>query len=304
MNRGLELLCGIGLGAGAVYFLDPQGGKRRRALLRDRAANFLHDAEHALDVVARDVGNRALGVYAEARHLARPGSVHDDGHRHMSFDLLQENWAPATRFLVGATGAGLIGYGATQRAPWACVVGTVGLALAVRGLTNMSFGRMIGVGGRRGIDVQKTVTINAPVDRVFEFWSNYANFHRFMRNVREVTYRGDGHSHWVVAGPAGVPVEWDAAVTQLVPNQVIAWRSEPGSAVSQEGSVRFESAPGGTRVTVRLSYRPPAGALGHAVAGLFGADPKHVMDEDLMRMKAVLETGKMPHDAREAVAAS
>jgi uncharacterized membrane protein len=47
---------------------------------------------------------------------------------------------------------------------------------------------------------------------------------------------------------------------------------------------------------------PPAGALGHAVAGLFGADPKHEMDEDLMRMKALLETGKMPHDARQPVA--
>ena len=51
------------------------------------------------------------------------------------------------------------------------------------------------------------------------------------------------------------------------------------------------------RVTVRLRYFPPAGAFGHAVAALFGADPKSEMDADLLRMKAMIETGRPPHDA-------
>ena len=46
-----------------------------------------------------------------------------------------------------------------------------------------------------------------------------------------------------------------------------------------------------------MSYNPVVGGLGHAIASLFGADPKKQMDEDLMRMKSMIETGVQPHDA-------
>jgi hypothetical protein len=46
-----------------------------------------------------------------------------------------------------------------------------------------------------------------------------------------------------------------------------------------------------------MSYQPPAGLLGHLVAALFGADPKSKMDADLLRMKTLVETGHVPHDA-------
>jgi len=69
--------------------------------------------------------------------------------------------------------------------------------------------------------------------------------------------------------------------------------------VQHEGEVRFEPENSGTRVTVCLCYVPPAGAFGHAVASLFGADPKSEMDADLMRMKTMIETGKRPHDAAQ-----
>jgi hypothetical protein len=59
------------------------------------------------------------------------------------------------------------------------------------------------------------------------------------------------------------------------------WKSIGESPVGNAGIVRFEANPeGGTRVDIRLSYNPPAGALGHAVASFFGADPKHALDED------------------------
>jgi uncharacterized membrane protein len=79
---------------------------------------------------------------------------------------------------------------------------------------------------------------------------------------------------------------------------------EPGGVLGKlvgdehHGAVRFaESGDGGTRVSVELSYIPPAGAFGHAVAAIFGADPKSEMDADLLRMKSVIETGHPPHDA-------
>jgi uncharacterized membrane protein len=160
---------------------------------------------------------------------------------------------------------------------------------------------LLGLGGRRrAIDVQSTITIEAPVESVFAFWTGYPNFGRFMAHVREVSYRGNGCSHWVVAGPLGVTVAWDAVVTRLVPNEALAWESEAGSAVPQSGTARFERTPdGGTRVTVRIAYCPPGGGLGHAFARLFGHDPESAMGEDLMRLKSMIETeqGRLPHAA-------
>jgi hypothetical protein len=53
----------------------------------------------------------------------------------------------------------------------------------------------------------------------------------------------------------------------------------------------------GTRLDIKMSYSPAAGVFGHVVAKLFGADPKTELDEDLLRMKIFLETGKAPRDA-------
>ena len=78
-----------------------------------------------------------------------------------------------------------------------------------------------------------------------------------------------------------------------MPNEVLAWRTEPGSPVQHAGIVRFQpNADGGTRVDIRMSYNPVIGGLGHSVALLLGADPKHAMDDDLVRLKSLIEHGK------------
>jgi uncharacterized membrane protein len=131
-----------------------------------------------------------------------------------------------------------------------------------------------------------------PLEEVFAFFRAFENFPRFMTHVRDVRPIGADRWHWIVGGPAGVAVEWDAELTDLVPNQVIAWRSAEAAQVESSGVVRFEPEQGGTRIDVRMSYNPPAGALGHAIAGLFGANAKKQMDDDLLRFKSLLERGK------------
>ena len=132
--------------------------------------------------------------------------------------------------------------------------------------------------------------------------SNFQNFPRFMSKVRDIRRIAENRSAWTVAGPGGVPVQWTAEVMRTVPNQLIEWRSTSDSHVRHNGVVRFEdNGAGGTRVNVRLGYLPPAGAFGHAVARLFGADPKSEMDADLMRMKTLIETGHPPHDAARPI---
>lgn len=202
---------------------------------------------------------------------------------------------------LGALGA----YGLLRRTPAAWLLAAAGLALLARGTTNVPFAPMAGRGvGKRSIDLQKTIHIEAVPERVFDLWSNYENFPRFMSHVQQVRDLGNGRSHWVVEGPAGTQVEWNAETMESRRPEVLAWRSMQNATVDNSGTIRFEPEGSGTRVTVQLSYRPPAGRLGHAVASLFGKDPKQQMDDDLMRMKQFIETGIPPKDAAQTSTAT
>jgi uncharacterized membrane protein len=157
----------------------------------------------------------------------------------------------------------------------------------------MHVSELLGLKPGRGIRVQKTITIDKPVPKVFQFLSNYQNLPQFMSHLREIRRSGNNTSHWVAVGPAGSRVEWDAQINRYEPNKLLAWRSLPGSTIRTAGTLRLERLPGScTRVDLNLSYIPPAGALGHAVATIFGTDPKRALDEDLNRLKTLLETGR------------
>jgi uncharacterized membrane protein len=208
---------------------------------------------------------------------------------------LRENWSPALRFLSGATGFGLLAFGGTRiRSPAGVGMALAGSALLLRGLSNVPVRRLTGVGaGRRAVDLEKTIHIAAPVEKVFAFFEEFQNFPRFMTHVLDVSPADDGRWRWSVTGPANVPVSWESRVTESEPNRFLAWESVPGSTVASAGQVRFEPTKDGTRVHVRLIYNPPAGAIGHAVATILGAHPKKQLDDDLMRLKALMEIGRV-----------
>jgi uncharacterized membrane protein len=141
------------------------------------------------------------------------------------------------------------------------------------------------------------------VDQVWELWNDFEQFPRFMSHFQEIRRLDEDRSRWVAKGPAGIPVEWEAIVTERVPNEVIAWKSVERSTVQTTGRVRFRPTPdGNTEIDVHLSYNPPAGALGHAVAALFGADPKRAVDEDMVRLKTLIEEGNITADTAPAAA--
>ena len=68
----LTLLGGVGLGAGLMYLLDPDGGRRRRALARDKAVHGLKVSGKALRGKSIDLGNRTRGLVAKTRSRLRP----------------------------------------------------------------------------------------------------------------------------------------------------------------------------------------------------------------------------------------
>jgi hypothetical protein len=78
MDKGISWLCGLGLGAGLMYLLDPDAGRRRRARLRDKVVHTANRFEHYLDTAARDLGHRAQGLAAETRAMLAGRAAPDD----------------------------------------------------------------------------------------------------------------------------------------------------------------------------------------------------------------------------------
>lgn len=365
-----NLVRGMAIGAGLMYLLDPDRGRRRRAMVRDQVVSSWSDLDDAVEVAGRDLRNRARGVVAETRSRIRGGSVDDQtltarirsklgrmvSHPHAvevetsggqvtlrgpilkseesslvsrirkirgvkgvinqleahqntegvpglqgpyravgsTNPILQENWAPAIRLLMGVGGGLTMIYGRRSGGPIGTFMRLVGLGVVLRAATNLRINRLTGVGaGRRAVQVQKMINVAAPVEEVFEFWSHPENFPRFMSKLRSVTRAGENRWRFSVGGPAGTTIESAVEVTKYVPNDCIAWKSVEGATVANAGIVRFlPNEKGGTRIDIRLSYNPPGGAMGHAVATFLGFDPKSGLDEDLVRFKSLIEQGK------------
>lgn len=372
------LLGAAAAGAISMYLLDPDHGRRRRALMRDRLTSGMTRLDDATSVASRDLRNRARGVAHEVRSrftqeevsdeilcervrsrlgwaVSHPGAIEvsaQSGRVTLSGAVLereyvrllrtvwavrgvadvedrlavhespagvsalqgsgrargrrlgpwQDNWPPGIRVLMGATGGVLLLNAlAGKRGALGILGGLAGAGLIARSSTNMPIDRLVGA-RTPAMELQKCIDVAAPVEQVFETFSQLERFPEFMTHVREVRVRGDGTSQWTVEGPAGRTLTWEAVTTRLEPNRLIAWRTLPGSAVEHAGLLRFEPKENGTRVLVTMSYTPPAGALGHAVARIFGADPKSELNDDLLRMKVFLETGRRAHDAAAAAA--
>jgi uncharacterized membrane protein len=226
-------------------------------------------------------------------------------------------WNPAMRNTALVGGAMLALLGVMRRSPLSAVLGLAGAALLARGAANqplrslasrgaagLGMAKGLGMAMDQPIDFEKTVHIDASPSEVYEQFANYENFPHFMSHVTEVRDLGRRRSHWIVKGPGGSRFEWNSVLTEQSRPNRLAWRSEPGAEIPNSGSIQFERHRGGTLVTVRMSYTPPAGALGHAFALLLGSDPKSKMDEDLGRMKHLIERGTMPREAAQSSWAS
>lgn len=225
MNKGLTFGAGLGLGTGLMFLLDPDRGKRRRALLRDKCVWSARKTGEAAQVTARDIRNRAQGiasniqssfnaepvdnvklmervrsklgrvvshahaidVSAQNGRITLSGPIltdevpyllgcvnriagvnevvnqlepHDAADNHPSlqgdrerqgsrFEFMQENWSPAARFIAGALGASLAAYGGTRRGALGAGLGTAGLLLLARGVTNTGFINLWHLGSKK-----------------------------------------------------------------------------------------------------------------------------------------------------------
>jgi uncharacterized membrane protein len=213
----------------------------------------------------------------------------------------QQGWMPGPRLLAGAAATTMMLYGRFRGGLFGRLYNLGGWVLLFRTITNKPIRASLGLTDNRSmIEINRTTEIDVPVEQMYEFWNNFTNFPKFMANIQEVQDKGDGHYHWVAKGPAGIPVEWDAVITENETNKTIAWESVPTSEIKNRGRVNFEQAgKGKTQLSVHMSYNPPAGVLGHTVAQLFGQDPETAMIEDFNRLRSLLVEGKTTVDGKE-----
>jgi len=141
--------------------------------------------------------------------------------------------------------------------------------------------------------VNESIEVQAPVDEVFAYWSNFENFPKFMQNIEEVRMTGEDTSHWRVKGPLGKSVAFDAKATEKDPNRGIGWNTVDGE-VMTSGEVRFEEVqPDRTRVEVTMNYSdPPGGKVGEAAAEVL-QNPEREMREDLQNFAKIVERGEL-----------
>lgn len=249
------------------------------------------EADPAVLEVSRVPGVRDVIDQLERHATAeRIPALQGGGQRRRS-----EQWTPAARGggLLGGAGLALWGL-ARRRGLIGGLAAVGGGALAVRGGTNLPLGRVLAIlTGGAAIDVRKTIRVNAPVDQVYHLWSRFENFPKFMQHVRDVRVSDADptRSRWTVDGPGGVPVTFEAEILRHEQGREIVWTTLSDQPIEHKGMVRFEPSDHGTSVQIRMRYRPPAGMIGHTIAHVLGWDPKARLDDDMVRMKALLEDG-------------
>ncbi len=182
----------------------------------------------------------------------------------------------------------------------AAVLGVTALDVICATQLTKQNGSAVSANGSQGsttVPTTRSVIIGRSPDEVYSFWRDFSHLSTFMSHLVSVTELDGGRSHWVATAPAGTTIEWDAELVEDQPGRKISWRSLPGAQVDNSGIVTFERAPGnrGTIVRVQLRYAPPAGVIGAAVAKLFGEEPGQQIEDDLRKLKQVLETGEVVH---------
>jgi uncharacterized membrane protein len=250
-----KLITGVVVGAGAMYLLDPERGADRRSLLRDEGVHAGRRVQTQLAATGRRVGEPSQ-----------------------------------SRLVLGAAGGLLAVQGARKGGAAGVALGVAGLGLLARAAFPGRTLPLLREATDPAVEVETMVAIDAPLEAVWEIWSNFENFPRFMTHLAEVRNIDEGHSRWVAHGRAGVPVQWDTVVTDWVPQQFVGWTSVEASPVSTNGQVRFRrTGDRKTEIDVRLVFAVPGGGVGASITSLLGAEPERAVHDDLGRLKSLLE---------------
>jgi uncharacterized membrane protein len=133
--------------------------------------------------------------------------------------------------------------------------------------------------------VEKCIEVDAPVSMVYNQWTQFEEFPKFMEGVEEVKQLDEKRLQWR-AEIGGKVLEWEAEIFEQIPDQRVAWRSTTGAL--NTGMVNFEAlGPNSTKIWLKLNYKPE-GAM-EKIGSALGVISQRV-EGDLERFKEFIES--------------
>jgi len=133
--------------------------------------------------------------------------------------------------------------------------------------------------------IEKSIEVNVPVKTAYNQWTQFEEFPKFMEGIEQVKQINDKRLHWK-ANIAGKAEEWDAEITEQIPDQRIAWTSKGGA--MNTGLVIFSPlSDAKSKLTLQMEYVPngPIEKTGDAM----GLVTRRV-EGDLKRFKDFIES--------------
>lgn len=134
-------------------------------------------------------------------------------------------------------------------------------------------------------NIERSIDVNVPAHVAYNQWTQFEEFPRFMEGVEAVRQIDDTHLHWR-ARIAGKQEEWEAVITEQIPDERIAWTNTSGA--RNAGVVTFHRLdPATTRIMLQLDYRPDG--MAETIGSALGILERRV-EGDLQRFKEFIES--------------
>ncbi len=217
------------------------------------------------------------------------------------------NVDPGERLLSAIAGGGFLALGLTRRSLPGIGLSILGGGLLYRALSGHcgvyqflgidgleAHNRNVGVPAQQGFKFETSLNIERPAAEPFTWWRRLENLPHVIDHLESVEQTTSTRSHWVAKGPLNTKIEWDAEIFEERPNELIAWRSIPGSQLDTAGSIHFRQVEGNraTMVELVLKYDPPGGKGGRYLAEWLGVDVEQELREGMQRFKRLIESRK------------
>ena len=133
--------------------------------------------------------------------------------------------------------------------------------------------------------IEQSIELDVPVQTAYNQWTQFEEFPKFMEGVEQIRQLDDRHLHWV-AEFGGTRHEWDAEITEQLPDERVAWRNTDGK--DNAGVVTFHRLDDDkTRVTVQMDFVPEG--IVEKLGSAIGAPDRRV-EGDLERFKEFIES--------------
>lgn len=144
------------------------------------------------------------------------------------------------------------------------------------------------------VDVERTLTIQAPVDEVRSFLEDTDNLDRVLGETGSVTASEDGNQRWEIQTPIGQSLAWEMQREDLGEEGEMRWSSTGDADIEMTMSTKAAPGDRGTELTATLSFAPPAGSIGQALFERLDFVPHAFVGRTLRRIKSIIETGEAP----------